>query len=121
MIHFFPEIPRKVHAFFGNDPHGRIEFCINKLKEKNPIFSAESCAFNRNNHRHWNPGNKHVVVKQNFQRRFSVKWCDIFGDRLVGPFYYWCEQNCVASGLLTSAITNAGCHLKKNEFLTFLV
>jgi hypothetical protein len=65
-------------------------------------------AFNRNNHRHWSRKKHHVVVEQNFQRRFSVNvWCGILGDRLVGPLFIdGCLNQAKYHALLSNEISN---------------
>ena len=44
---------------------------------------------NKQNYRHWGPENPHWVIEQDNQRRWKLNvWLGIFGDRLIGPYFF---------------------------------
>ena len=69
------------------------EMCIPELLSV--ILFTDEASFTRdgiNNARNvhtWSHENPHETRVTNFQRRFSVNvWCDLLGNRLIGPFVF---------------------------------
>jgi len=99
---YHPYKVQLVHRLLPTDYGRRINFCETILEKslEDATFLERICfgdeatfylngTFNHHNMRLWSTSNPHWVLEKKFQETPKVNvWCGIFGNRVVGPFFF---------------------------------